>query len=102
MNCLIHGDLWSGNVSTGYLKKGIIFDPSCWWADAEVDIAMTRLFGGFTDDFYDEYFKLIKEKDGSNKRTIIYNFYHILNHANMFGGNYINEVNNYINMILNM
>ena len=102
MNCLIHGDLWSGNVSTGHLKKGIIFDPSCWWADAEVDIAMTRLFGGFTDDFYAEYFKLIKEKDGSNKRTIIYNFYHILNHANMFGGNYINEVNSYINMILNM
>ena len=40
--------------------------------------------------------------DGSNKRTIIYNFYHILNHANMFGGNYINEVNNYIKMILDM
>ena len=63
---------------------------------------MTRLFGGFTDDFYHEYFKIIKEKNGSNKRTIIYNFYHVLNHANMFGGHYINQVNNYINMILNM
>ena len=102
LNSLIHGDLWSGNVNSGYLEKGIIYDPSCWWADAEIDIAMTRLFGGFTDDFYREYFKLIKEKDGANKRTTIYNFYHILNHANMFGGNYINQVNNYINMILNM
>jgi len=102
MNCLIHGDLWSGNISTDSLKKGIIFDPSCWWADSEIDIAMTRLFGGFTDDFYNEYFKIIKEKNGSNKRTAIYNFYHILNHANMFGGNYINEVHNYINIILNM
>jgi len=101
-NCLVHGDLWSGNVSTGNLEKGIIFDPSCWWADSEIDIAMTRLFGGFTDDFYCEYFKIIKEKNGSNQRTTIYNFYHILNHANMFGGSYINEVNNYINMILNM
>ncbi len=102
MNCLIHGDLWSGNVSTGNHEKGILFDPSCWWADSEIDIAMTRLFGGFTDDFYNEYFKIIKEKKGSNKRTTIYNFYHILNHANMFGGNYINQVNNYINLILSM
>ena len=45
MNCLIHGDLWSGNVSTGKNEKGILFDPSCWWADSEIDIAMTRLFG---------------------------------------------------------
>ena len=102
MNCLIHGDLWSGNVSTSKNEKGIIFDPSCWWADSEIDIAMTRLFGGFTDDFYSEYFKIIKEKKGSNKRTTIYNFYHILNHANMFGGHYINQVNDYINLILNM
>ena len=102
MNCLIHGDLWSGNVSTGTHEKGILFDPSCWWADSEIDIAMTRLFGGFTNDFYNEYFKIIKEKKDSNKRTTIYNFYHILNHANMFGGNYINQVNHYINLILNM
>ncbi len=102
MNCLIHGDLWSGNISTGKNNKGIIFDPSCWWADSEIDIAMSRLFGGFTDEFYEEYFKKIEEKKGSNKRTIIYNFYHILNHANMFGGNYINQVNNYIDMILSM
>ena len=102
MNCLIHGDLWSGNIGTGPLEKGIIFDPSCWWADSEVDIAMTRLFGGFTDDFYNEYYQVIKEKKGSNNRTTIYNFYHILNHANMFGGQYITQVNNYINKILNM
>jgi len=102
MHCLIHGDLWSGNIGSSYIGKGVIFDPSCWWADSEIDIAMTRLFGGFTDDFYNEYFKIIKENKGSDKRTTIYNFYHILNHANMFGGSYINQVNNYINMILNM
>ena len=102
MNCLIHGDLWSGNISSSYSEKGVIFDPSCWWADPEIDIAMTRLFGGFTDDFYNEYFKIIKKKNDSEKRTTIYNFYHILNHANMFGGSYINQVKNYTNMILNM
>tara|TARA_Y100001978_G_scaffold175762_1_gene168205 strand:- start:69 stop:947 length:879 start_codon:yes stop_codon:yes gene_type:complete len=101
-HCLVHGDLWSGNISSGHNEKGIIFDPSCWWADSEVDIAMTRLFGGFTDNFYNAYFKIISEKKGSDRRTTIYNFYHILNHANMFGGSYINQVDNYINKILNM
>ncbi len=102
MISLIHGDLWSGNISSDYHEKGIIFDPSCWWADAEIDIAMTRLFGGFTNDFYNEYYKIIKAKNNSHKRCLIYNFYHILNHANMFGGSYLNQVNNYINMILKM
>ncbi len=102
MNSLVHGDLWSGNVGSGNQEKGIIFDPSCWWADSEVDIAMTRLFGGFENNFYDQYYELIQKKNGSNQRTIIYNFYHILNHANMFGGGYNKQVNEYIEKILKM
>ena len=31
--------------------KGVIFDPASWWADNEVDIAMTKLFGGFRNEF---------------------------------------------------
>ncbi len=102
MNSLIHGDLWYGNVGSGHFGKGVIFDPSCWWADSEIDIAMTRLFGGFKDEFYNEYYKLIKKKKYSSKRSIIYNFYHILNHANMFGGSYLNEVDKYIKDILDL
>tara|TARA_B100000212_G_C27365635_1_gene530197 strand:+ start:959 stop:1837 length:879 start_codon:yes stop_codon:yes gene_type:complete len=102
MNSLIHGDLWSGNTGSGSQEKGIIFDPSCWWADSEVDIAMTRLFGGFTNDFYNGYYSIIEKKEGFRNRTKIYNFYHILNHANMFGGNYIAQVKQYIYEILNM
>tara|TARA_Y100000589_G_C27126583_1_gene618788 strand:- start:306 stop:1184 length:879 start_codon:yes stop_codon:yes gene_type:complete len=102
MCCLIHGDLWSGNVGLGLFDKGIIFDPSCYWADSELDIAMTRLFGGFGREFYDEYHKIIKKKINSEKRSTIYNFYHILNHANMFGGSYFSQVDDYIKKILNM
>ncbi len=102
MNALVHGDLWSGNIGSGNQEKGIIFDPSCWWADSEVDIAMTKLFGGFKPEFYNSYYELVKSKHDLNKRITIYNFYHILNHANMFGGNYINQAKNYIKIILNM
>jgi len=99
---LVHGDLWSGNIGINQFNKGVIFDPACWWADSEVDIAMTKLFGGFGREFYDAYKTIVEIKPGFNKRIIIYNFYHILNHANMFGGSYLYQVQDYIQKIMNM
>ena len=101
-NSLIHGDLWSGNIGVNNMNKGVIFDPACWWADSEVDIAMTRLFGNFRREFYENYHKIIPLKKGFERRTIIYNFYHVLNHANMFGRSYWNQVEDYIKKIMSM
>ena len=101
-NALVHGDLWSGNAGTNNSGKGVRFDPASWWADNEVDIAMTKLFGGFRKEFYEEYHRIFPIKNGFEKRIIIYNFYHILNHANMFGGGYLNQVEDYVKAILNM
>ncbi|MBO8221739.1 fructosamine kinase family protein [Prochlorococcus marinus] len=102
INSLVHGDLWSGNAGIDKSGRGVIFDPASWWADNEVDIAMTKLFGGFRKEFYEEYHKIFPIKNGFEKRTIIYNFYHILNHANMFGGGYLKQVHDYVRAILNM
>ena len=102
INALVHGDLWSGNAGMDKNGKGVIFDPASWWADNEVDIAMTKLFGGFRKEFYEEYHKIFPIKNGFEKRIIIYNFYHILNHANMFGGGYLKQVEDYAKAILNM
>ena len=102
INALVHGDLWSGNAGMDKNGKGVIFDPASWWADNEVDIAMTKLFGGFRKEFYEEYHRIFPIKNGFEKRIIIYNFYHILNHANMFGGGYLNQVKDYVKAILNM
>ena len=102
INALVHGDLWSGNAGMDKSGKGVIFDPASWWADNEVDIAMTKLFGGFRKEFYEEYHKIFPIKNGFEKRMIIYNFYHILNHANMFGGGYLKQVKDYVKEILNM
>ncbi len=101
-NALVHGDLWSGNAGIDKNGKGVIFDPASWWADNEVDIAMTKLFGGFRKEFYEEYHRIFPIKNGFEKRIIIYNFYHILNHANMFGGGYLKQVEDYIKAIINM
>ena len=102
INALVHGDLWSGNAGMDKNGKGVIFDPASWWADNEVDIAMTKLFGGFRKEFYEEYHRIFPIKNGFEKRIIIYNFYHILNHANMFGGGYFKQVKDYVKEILNM
>ena len=102
INALVHGDVWSGNAGIDKNGKGVIFDPASWWADNEVDIAMTKIFGGFGNEFYEEYHKIFPLKQNFENRVIIYNFYHILNHANMFGGSYLNLVNDYVKAILSM
>jgi len=85
---LVHGDFWNGNFIISENNKGAIFDPAAYWGHSEVDIAMSKLFGGFSKDFYEEYHKLIPTTSESDIRTKIYNLYHILNHANIFGGTY--------------
>ena len=101
ISSLVHGDLWSGNIGIGKNHKGVIFDPASWWADSEVDIAMSNLFGGFEKEFYDEYYKVNNLSKKCEKRNEVYNLYHILNHANMFGGGYVNQLIRQIKLILN-
>ena len=88
---LVHGDLWGGNASSLIDGRGSVYDPASWWADAEVDLAMTHLFGGFREDFYCSYDDILPPIPGARERLEIYNLYHLLNHANLFGGGYLNQ-----------
>ena len=88
---IVHGDLWNGNAATCSDGKGILIDPATSWSDREVDIAMTMLFGGFNIEFYKGYESIWPLKGSAKDRIDIYNLYHLLNHANLFGGSYKNE-----------
>ena len=88
---LVHGDLWAGNAGSLENNSGCLFDPACWWADREVDLAMTRMFGGFGADFYNSYENEYPMANNSAERVEIYNLYHLLNHANLFGGGYVQQ-----------
>ncbi|RLA08389.1 MAG: fructosamine kinase family protein [Gammaproteobacteria bacterium] len=90
---LLHGDLWSGNY--GFDNKGqpIIFDPASYYGDRETDLAMSELFGGFSQEFYASYNRVLPLDDGYKVRKNLYNLYHILNHFNLFGGGYANQAN---------
>ncbi len=97
---LLHGDLWSGNY--GYLMNGepVIFDPAVYYGDREADMAMTELFGGFPADFYSAYNAVWPLDAGYETRKTLYNLYHILNHANLFGGGYVIQSENMIDQLL--
>lgn len=97
--CLVHGDLWLGN--TGFTSdKVMLFDPACYYGDREVDLAMTELFGHFPNDFYKGYQEEYPLDDGYHKRKVVYNLYHVLNHANMFGGFYIEQAKAMLSKII--
>ena len=48
---LIHGDLWSGNVIVDSEGSPCIIDPATYYANPEIEIAFTMLFGGFDQSF---------------------------------------------------
>lgn len=96
---LIHGDLWAGNV--GFANNGpIIFDPAAHFADRECDLAMTRLFGGFPTAFYAAYENEWPLPQDASVRLALYQLYHILNHANLFQGAYLQQAQSLINQLL--
>ena len=86
--CLVHGDLWAGNGGLLGNGRGSIFDPAVYRGDREVDLAMARLFGGFPASFFAGYEGRWPLPPGHGRRREIYNLYHLLNHANLFGGGY--------------
>lgn len=91
---LLHGDLWSGNYAYNKKSQPVIFDPALYYGDRETDLAMTELFGGFNADFYFSYNEIWPLDEKYKTRKTLYNLYHILNHANLFGTSYLNQAMN--------
>ena len=89
---LLHGDLWSGNVMCGVDGRAMLIDPACYVGHAEADLAMTELFGGFPQEFYEAYREAHPLQMGYEKRRDLYNLYQLLNHLNLFGSSYLGPV----------
>ena len=88
---LLHGDLWAGNASALADGTPVVFDPAVYVGDREADVAMTELFGGFPREFKAAYMSEWALDSGYRTRRDFYNLYHILNHANLFGGSYVRQ-----------
>ncbi len=97
---LLHGDLWGGNWSSDEDGMPVLFDPAVYYGDRETDIAMTRLFGGFSSAFYTAYQSTWPLDPGAATRVDLYNLYHVLNHHNLFGGAYLSQAARMIDGLL--
>lgn len=96
---LLHGDLWSGNAlpvrgEDGRVRIALI-DPAVSVGDGWADIAMMRLFGGFPDACFEAYNRHAVSNDASGaeieRRVLVYQLYHLLNHVNIFGLAYVRQ-----------
>ena len=93
---LLHGDLWQGNIALSTSSEIVLYDPAVYWGDPETDIAATRLFNGFSKEFYQAYYAHIPLQDGAEERLSLYQLYHWLNHLNQFGQSYLDQTLNCI------
>ncbi len=89
---LIHGDLWSGNWSALADGTPVVYDPAVSVSDPEAELAMMELFGAPPPGFWPAYRATAGDAIGSPagyvRRRGLYQLYHLLNHALLFGGGY--------------
>jgi fructosamine-3-kinase len=91
---LLHGDLWGGNYFFDKNGVAVLFDPAVYFGHPEMELAFTRMFGGFSANFYDGYASVSPIEAGFKERVPVYNLYPTLVHVNLFGGHYSAEAFN--------
>jgi fructosamine-3-kinase len=96
---LLHGDLWSGNYMIVTGGKACIFDPAVYCGHREMDLGMTKLFGGFSQPFYDAYNETYPLEKGWQQRLFLTQLYPLLVHAVLFGGHYITSTRDILKKI---
>ncbi|MGD8586600.1 MAG: fructosamine kinase family protein [Chloroflexota bacterium] len=90
---LIHGDAWTGNILAANGRITAFLDPAIYFADAEIELAFTTLFGTFGRRFFDRYQEIRPIRPGfMQRRKTIYNLYPLLVHVRLFGGSYVQSV----------
>lgn len=90
---LIHGDVWTTNVLAANGRITGFIDPAIYYADPEIELAFTTLFGTFGEPFFQRYSEIRPLRPGfMEERRDIYNLYPLLVHVRLFGGGYVQSV----------
>ncbi len=91
--CLLHGDLWGGNVLADKGRLSGFIDPAIYYGHREMDLAFSTLFHAFGQRFYDRYQEHFCLEQGFwEERCDLYNLYPLLVHVRLFGGSYVGDV----------
>ncbi|MCA9193047.1 MAG: fructosamine kinase family protein [Planctomycetales bacterium] len=86
---LLHGDLWSGNFLVDTSGQAVLIDPAVYFGNREAELALPFLFGGFPTSFFEAYTAYWPLNDAWKSRIALYQLYHLMNHANLFGPSYL-------------
>lgn len=89
---LIHGDLWSGNYLVTAHDTPCLIDPAVSYAPREMDLAMMKLFGGFSPEIFSRYEEIFPLQPGFKERIPLWQLYYLLVHLNIFGSSYLTPV----------
>jgi fructosamine-3-kinase len=88
----LHGDLWGGNLHVTSEGRPCLIDPAVYAGHREIDLAMMRLFGGFSATVFAAYDEAFPLAPGNAERVPLYQLYPLLVHVNLFGGGYVGGV----------
>lgn len=91
---LLHGDLWNGNYLITANSEAALIDPAVYCGHREMDIGMTKLFGGFDRKFYETYHEAYPLEKKWESRISYAQVYPLLVHAVLFGGQYARRAAN--------
>ncbi len=90
---LIHGDVWGGNVLARGGRIAAFIDPAVYYADPEIELAFSTLFGTFGKAFFGRYREIRPLSPGFFEvRRDLYNLYPLLVHTALFGAGYAQSV----------
>ncbi len=90
-SCL-HGDLWAGNRMVDAEGQSWMVDPAAFGGHREFDLALMKLFGGFSQRSFDAYHEQCRLADGWRERIPFHQLATLLVHAIKFGGGYASAV----------
>ena len=97
---LLHGDLWTGNVLSSHQGQPVLIDPAVYFGHREMDLAFSRLFGGFEPEFYRSYEESFPLEPGFSQRVPVYNLYPLLVHLLLFGRSYLPPIQQTVQKLL--
>jgi len=86
--CLLHGDLWGGNVLVYEDQVSGLIDPCAYFGDREVDAASLTVF----DDPPEYFFEALGFDEGWRNRQPVYRLWMWLVHVRLFGSSYVSAV----------
>ena len=66
-----------------------LIDPAVHGGHREMDLAMMKLFGGFSERVFAAYHEFQPLAPGFEERIPLWQLYPLLVHVNLFGGSYV-------------